>query len=314
MSENEKRPAAHVLAALLGENWAIVPDWLDTIHAIAERDNIITPDVLDRIETRREALAARKAAKMDGADAMLKRDGIAMISLTGPIVRYADLFSSISGATSIETLATDFNLAMDDPSVRGVMMIADSPGGQVNGVNEMANMIRLRRGEKPLAGYIANLAGSAAYWIVSAVDPGLLWIDATAEAGSIGIVGTWRKAPAIQGRGEVVSSQTPKKRLDPESEAGQTELRRAADAIAGVFIDAVRTNRGEDVDLLDGGLAVGQAAVDAGLADRVGSFEDLMQTMHDHIQERMRQSRAVAAAETELRSLRAAIASVRGGE
>jgi ClpP class serine protease len=290
-TEDRKKPARHVLSALMGEAWAITEAGYDKLVEIASRENVISAETAEKIERRREAVAARKAAKMDNTEGVLKRDGVGIIEVAGPIFRYADLFSQISGATSIETLATDFNAAMNDPSIRGVVLTFDSPGGQVSGVNELANMIASRRGEKPIISYVGNAAASAAYWLASAADE--VVVDATAEVGSIGAVIGARKM-----RGgdyvEVVSKQSPKKRLGPDTEAGRLEMQKTADTIADVFIAAVKRNRGENVGLLDGGLAMGQEAVDAGLADRVGSFESIIVEIGNGISQAQRKAALAA--------------------
>jgi hypothetical protein len=180
----EKKPAEHVLAAIHSEPWLITEEALSKIIEIAARQNlIVTADDLAKIEERREALAAKKAARMDGTQRVTKRDGVAMIDVNGPIFRYSDVFNSISGGTTTESLALDFNSAMDDPSAEAVLFVFDSGGGQAKGINELANMIASRRGEKPIGGYITGDAGSAAYWIAAAVDPGYLGIDATGFGG-----------------------------------------------------------------------------------------------------------------------------------
>jgi capsid assembly protease len=291
---DEKKPAERVIAAIDSEPWLITEEGLAKIREIASRENlIITADDLVKIEERREALAAKKAAKMDGAEAVNKRDGVAIIDVNGPISRYMDMFTSISGGTSTETLATDFNLAMDDPSVSSVLFHFDSPGGEAKGINEFANMIAGRRGEKPIAGYISGNAGSAAYWIAAAVDPGLLGIDATGFAGSVGAVVSLRKdKPSEKDRSvtfEFISKQSPKKRLDPETEAGRSDLQRRADALGGAFVDGVAALRGITPDKVlsdfgGGSMLMGQEAVDAGLVDQVTSMEAMIRTLRERRQ------------------------------
>ncbi len=268
---NTKQPALHALNTLMAETWAITDTAYDRLVEIASRENVITPEVLALIDRRKEAVAAKKAMKMDGADRVVTRDGVAIIEVAGPIFRYANLFTDISGATSIQTLATDFNAAIDDPNVKAVVLAFDSPGGQVSGTNEMANMIAARRGEKPILAYVGAMAASGAYWLASATDE--IVVEATAEVGSIGAIVLARVPSAAANVVEKVSSQSPRKRMSPASEAGGAELQAVADQIAQVFIDFVAAHRPAGVDMMGGGMAMGQKAVDAKLADRVGSLE-----------------------------------------
>jgi ClpP class serine protease len=280
----EKKPAEHVLAAIHSEPWLITEEALSKIIEIAARQNlIVTADDLAKIEEHREALAAKKAARMDGTQRVMKRDGVAMIDVNGPIFRYSDVFNSISGGTTTESLALDFNAAMDDPSAEAVLFVFDSGGGQAKGINELANMIAARRGEKPIGGYITGDAGSAAYWIAAAVDPGYLGIDATGFAGSVGarVALTKDKESTKSTTFEFVSKQSPHKNIDPETEAGRTHLQQRADELGGAFVDGVAKLRGVTVDKVlsdfgGGRMLMGKAAVDAGLVDGMTSQESMI--------------------------------------
>jgi ClpP class serine protease len=98
-----------------------------------------------------EALEAKLGRPVNADGNMTVRDGVATIPVRGPLFRYANLFTMISGATSYETLATDLQQAIDDPKVRGIILMIDSPGGEVNGSAELANMIFDARGKKTLS-------------------------------------------------------------------------------------------------------------------------------------------------------------------
>src|SRR6185503_9381133 len=141
------KPAERVLAAIHGEYWAITPAGYQKLIEIASRENVITEDIAERIERRKEAVLARRGALLDGTRNVIRRDGVAVIPVTGPIVRYADIFAEISGATSVETLATDFTAAVTDPLIRSIVFVFDTPGGMVQGINEFATMIDAARGK-----------------------------------------------------------------------------------------------------------------------------------------------------------------------
>jgi signal peptide peptidase SppA len=277
MTTPSKRPAANVLAAIMCHHWAILPESLEVMVQIAERQNLDV-DALEKI----------RGEPLDNTRNVTTRDGVATIPVTGPIFRYASLFNRISGATTYAEIATDFNAALEDPRIRALILEIDSPGGEVNGNAELAGQIFSARGRKPIAAYVSNLAGSAAYWVASAAD--VIVAAPTAILGSIGTVATVRKAPAPdpkQGKIiEIVSTQSPNKRLDPESDEGFAALRQTVDDIAQVFVARVAEYRGVSVEtvLTDfgrGGVFVGQSAVDAGLADRLGSYESLHAELRD---------------------------------
>lgn len=264
-----RRPATRVLNAISRAAWLITEDALRTILEVAAREN---PSV--------EAIAAQLGRPLDNTRIVTVRDGVAVIPVTGPIFHYADFFTEVSGATSIETLARDFTTALRDPAVHSILLEIDSPGGEAGGVSEFANMVYTARGQKPMVAYVSDVGASAAYWIASAADE--IVIDDTAVVGSIGAVAVVPDPSKSTGRTiQIVSSQSPKKRADPTTEGGRSQIQAMIDALADVFVAAVARNRGvtEEAVLADygqGGVFVGQAAVAAGLVDRLGSFEGVI--------------------------------------
>ena len=75
-----------------------------------------------------------------------------------------------------------------------------------------------------------------------------------------------------------MSSQSPYKASDPKTEDGASRLQARVDALAGVFVQAVAANRDVPAatvlaDFGQGDVLIGQAAIDAGMADGLGSFE-----------------------------------------
>lgn len=266
----ETSQAAHPRAIqfITSEAWAIRHSALQRILEIAERESGSL-----------EAVQARAGRKLDNTRVVTVRDGVAVIPVAGPIFRYANLFTEVSGATSVEVLGQDFNTALEDPAVKSILFVIDSPGGQVRGINELSNMIFEARARKPIKAYVDGDGASAAYWIASAADE--IIIDDTAILGSIGVVMVVPD-PSKRARDlEIVSSRSPKKRIDPMTEAGKAEMQREVDALADVFIRRVARNRAVSEETVvskfgSGGVEVGKGAIKAGLADRLGSFEDVL--------------------------------------
>jgi ClpP class serine protease len=244
----------------------------------ADLDNLLT--IADR-QGNPEALEARLGRQLENTRAVTLRDGVAVIPVTGPIMRYANMFTRISGATSTQELATDLQAALDNPQVKAIILDVDSPGGEANGINELADMIYAARGKKPIKAYGGGTVASAAYWIGSAADE--LVIDDTALVGSIGVVAevVLRKAAEGEKRYTITSSNAPNKRLDIETEEGRAEFAKSIDALGEVFVAKVARNLGIDPEQVPamgdhGGLKVGAAAVASGLAHRLGSLESLI--------------------------------------
>ncbi|WP_422036545.1 S49 family peptidase [Reyranella sp.] len=265
---------ARVFDAACAQHWAMQEEPLRALLEVASREP--GPAL--------EALAARNAKPLDNAHRSTVRDGVAIVPVAGPLFRYANVFTELSGATSVETMARDFTAALEDRSVRAILLNVDSPGGEVNGIAEMASMIVAARRRKPIAAYIGHAGASGAYWIATAADR--VFAAPTALVGSVGAVMTIRDTRrSDEARGvrtiEIVSSQSPDKRTDPETEPGRAKLQAIVDRLGEEFVAAVAGQRGVAIEkvLADfgrGGVLVGADAVRAGMVDGISSFETVL--------------------------------------
>ena len=265
MKRTEKR--AFEFAAR--QPWAITEEHLSLILEIAQRTH--EPD-----------FTAVAQAQPDRSKGVRDTYGsVAVINAIGPIFRYANLFTAISGATSIQELAAEFRSAVEDPSITAIVLNVDSPGGEVAGTSELSKAVYAARSSKPIVAYVDDYAASAAYWIASAADR--IVASPTARLGSIGVLATVTKKDPEPGAKsyEFVSSVSPKKTLSLDTEQGRAEIQGAVDDLANVFVADVARNRGVSAekvlaDFGQGGLMIAAKAVTAGLADEIGSFDELV--------------------------------------
>ena len=257
------KPAKRITSALMGQPWAITEGYLQLMLQIAARQNL---DV--------EAVERQLGRRLENTQTVQERAGVAIIPVTGPIFRYANLFAAVSGATSIQTLARDFSVALNNPDVRAILLNIDSPGGEANGVAEFAEMVYQARGTKPIWAYVGGTGASAAYWIASTADR--IVAHETAMLGSIGVIA----AIPTDEEGEItfVSAQSPRKAMNPETDEGKQDIQYVLDTLAQHFVETVARNRGVTADTVladfgQGAVLIGKDAVAAGLADRLGTFE-----------------------------------------
>ena len=250
-----------------GEPWAITECALNNILTIASRQN-------ESIEV----VSAKLGRELDNSYVTEIREGAAVIPVVGPLFRYANIFTAISGASSYEVLAKDFTSALENPDVHSIILDIDSPGGEVNGCAEFASMIFEARGKKPIIAYASGDAASGAYWIASACDQ--IIASETSMLGSIGVVAVYRgsKDESVL---EIVSSQSPYKRLDPSSKDGKSRLQSRIDDLATVFIESIAKHRGVDPPTViknfgGGDVFIGKNAINSGLADDIGSLEQII--------------------------------------
>ena len=238
-------------------------------------------------QPRPEVLDAYRANRHTKGERLQARDGVAILSVEGPLFKKANLMVEFCGATSYEILRRDLQAALDDPSITSILLNVDSPGGEANGCDELARAIYAARGKKPITAYVSGMAASGGYWIASAAER--VVVSDLALLGSIGVVlGVQDRSAADERRGvrtiQFVSSQSPGKRPDVNTDEGKGRVQTMVDDLAEVFISAVAKHRGVSTgDVITkfgaGGVKIGAKAVAAGMADEVGQFEAVLASL-----------------------------------
>ena len=205
-----------------------------------------------------------------------------VVPVRGVIARYNPWFARFIGVngTTVESLAKAITDAANNSQVKTIVLDIDSPGGQLNGINELANMIYQIRtqGKKRVVAYVGGDGLSGAYWLASACSE--IVIDATARLGSIGVM-SCIEFPKKENSIQVVSSQSPNKALHPSSSQWKESTQQQVDQLAAVFIGQVAKFRGVAKSTVEssfgkGGVILGKAAVRARMANRLGGFEDVI--------------------------------------
>ena len=209
---------------------------------------------------------------------------VGIIHISGIISRHADMLASFFGlgSAAIENIAKDFQSLLDNEEVKSIILDFDTPGGAITGVNELAEIIYNARGIKPIKAYVTGMACSAGYFLAAACDE--IIIDEMGQVGSIGVM----RVVSKQNDKSVIfkSSQSPMKNIEADSELGKAEYQAKVDYLASIFIDKVAKYRGITADEVinrgnKGGVLVGAVAVTAGLADRLGSMDSLINELNN---------------------------------
>lgn len=215
-----------------------------------------------------QAFQLTHSHRLPGTLVTMTANGTAIIHIIGPILRYAN-----RKYVSTEQLAFDFKAALDRTAVRSIVLNVDSPGGQVAGINELAELIYRARPRKRITAYVGGTAASAAYWIASAAHR--IVIDETALGGGIGAVAEYA---GRTGTLQIVSRNASNKRPDRSTEQGRAKVAETIDAIGEFFAQRVARNLGVKPEQIakigdQGGLRMGADAVRAGLAHGLGSLQ-----------------------------------------
>ena len=216
--------------------------------------------------------------------ALIAEGAGAVVCIDGPLTYSGWPFCSYDGIRACVAAA------LASPATCVVLKI-NSPGGEVAGAFDCARALRAmaRAAGKPLLAFTDAQAASSAYALASAADA--VWASATGVVGSIGIVAAEvdaTRADAMLGVAfAVVTSGARKSDGNPHVPFSEDMLRAVqarVDEAAGVFFQLVADHRGLGVDAiaaLQAGVYLGASALNAGLIDRVASWDDVVSAVAD---------------------------------
>jgi protease-4 len=198
----------------------------------------------------------------------------------------------ICGPAGMLTQARLIRAAANSPDVHGILLDIMSPGGMVLGGNEIEAAVRYARTKKPVLAYVNGMACSMAYSLAMQADH-IMLNGNQAEVGSIGVTIHYldfteklRKEGIVEVK--ILSSLSPDKNKfnfsapsDQDIELIQSEQ---LDPIAQEFRNAVKRQRPQvKDDALTGNCYFASQAIEMGLADEIGTWENAMSWMADAI-------------------------------
>lgn len=271
------------LLDVMNNPWAVTPEKFAQIQEVYQRH--INGEQLTSKEI--EAKIGVFLPKDDDAPPFEIIDGVAVIPIEGVIAKKMNMFTRISGGVSTELIGQDIQDAVNNPEVNAIILKIDSPGGTVDGTQELANLIFEARDQKPIVAFSDGMMASAAVWIGTAAHQVII-AGPTVAVGSIGVVATHTDiSRAEEMRGikttEITSSKLKRatSSLKPLSESGEQVLSERVNAIHEIFVGDIAKFRGrtiEDVqtNMADGRMFMGQDAIDRGLVDSMMSLTELL--------------------------------------
>ncbi len=199
----------------------------------------------------------------------------AMVRLEGVI--------AANEAASAERVNQALQRAFAAPSVRGVILRINSPGGspvQSGLIYDEIRRLRKQYPKVPLYAVVEDVCASGGYYVASAADR--IYVDRASLVGSIGVLmdgfgftGTLEKL-GVERR--LLTAGENKGFLDPFSPLSDKQrafAQQMLDQIHAQFIAAVKAGRGkrlkETPELFSGLVWNGEASIQLGLADGLGS-------------------------------------------
>lgn len=120
---------------------------------------------------------------------------VGIVPMKGPIGKGLSKVDTLLGAVDLNQVEADLETYAADPSVKAILLDINSPGGTVNGVPEVAALVRKINDKKKVVSF--GNAASAAYWIGSQGSEFLT----TSSAPAIGSVGVF--IPHLDRTGEL---------------------------------------------------------------------------------------------------------------
>ena len=263
----------HLAARVIGAPLMVDRARLETILSV------IGP----RIGLEASAMPPGFEEKANASDLMVTPNGIAIVPIHGTLVKRAGAIEAASGLLSYAAIEERILDAATDPGVRAILLDIDSPGGEVGGVFDLAAMIREAGEEKPVWA-LADDAFSAAYLIASTAHR--IIVPQTAGVGSVGVIAVHvdeSAKDAQEGRAYTTVFAGARKNdfssHEPLSNEARTGLQLEVDRLYGMFVGAVAQGRNMPeaaVRATEAGLFFGENAVNAGMADQVGTIRDAL--------------------------------------
>lgn len=211
-------------------------------------------------------------------------EGVALVTVDGELVNRGAYIGADSGLVSYEGTKFQLARAMRDPKTRAVLLDINSPGGEAIGAAEMAAAVRAARESKPVYAVANGMAASAAYAMASGATR--IYAAPSSLVGSIGVLMLHLDfSKALENEGVAPTfifagaHKTTGNSAEPLTEAATAELQDEVDTFYRAFLETVAQGRGRKLSAkaareTEARTYIGAAAVSAGLADAVGTFEE----------------------------------------
>jgi ClpP class serine protease len=277
-AEEIEQGMKHIMRQLEGRHWACTKTAMDAIWRIATREwTTADYEIFHRAsEDEKLALVADIGEPYGESKTAFVTGDTGILLFDGPIIPRADSFSAMSGMISLDTMTADIKAFEDDQGIKRIVGLFDSPGGDVTGVSEFADLVRSLSTETIGFGY--GMVASAGYWIYSAFSKRMA--SKTSTLGSIGVVARFR-LNNDDGTVEIVSAQSPDKRPDLTSEEGRENIQTVVNELADVFVSDVARNTGVSKENVlanfgQGGELVAGSALKAGMIQKISTLDTLM--------------------------------------
>ena len=218
-----------------------------------------------------------------------RHGGVAVITVEGSLVNRGAWVGADSGLTSYEGIGALIADAEADPAVHSIVLDLDCYGGEVPGLPALAE--RISACAKPTVAVANDHAFSAAYWLAAAA--GRIVVSPTGGVGSIGVVMLHvdRSAQAeAQGVKPTYifagSHKVDGHPFEPLRDEVRADWQAEIDSTYQMFTDAIGRLRGAALSAdaargTEARMFFGEAALAAGLADEIGTLDQVIARLNE---------------------------------
>lgn len=204
----------------------------------------------------------------------------AVIEIHGILTKKPGAFDVFLGMTSYEQIEEQITQALADSSIETIILEIDSPGGEVNGIFDLADFIYESRAKKRIIAIANDDAYSAAYAIASSAEK--VFVSRTSGVGSIGVIASHIDQSGFDEKCGIkyttVFAGSRKNDLNPHepmTSESLESLQKEVDRLYEMFVQLIARNRNLSIEAIkstEAGLYFGEKAVEIGVADGVTTF------------------------------------------
>jgi len=208
--------------------------------------------------------------------------GVALIEIRG-VITSEPTYTMAGFGTGSHIIIENLRSAERDPSAKAVLLYINSPGGSVVASDEIYRV--LKQMTKPVVAYLGDTAASGAYYIACGADK--IVAHPASLTGSIGVI---VEVPNIEKLMDKLGVEVTVIKSGPFKDEGSlfrgmTEEEKAyweelVKRVHQMFVEVVAESRHLPKDkveaIADGRVYLGEEALELGLVDELGSFDDAL--------------------------------------
>ena len=195
-----------------------------------------------------------------------------------------------------ERLKKTIKHVRDDDSVKGILLVIDSPGGLVSDSHEIYHKLQELAEEKPIFVQMKGIAASGGYYVAMGAGPEApIYVEPTTWTGSIGVIIPRYDATELANKigieADSLATGPLKDTMNPLKELGEREREVWNEILDDSFqrfltvIDNGRKNltMEEIREIATGQIYTADQAVENGLVDKISFEDDTIQLLADEL-------------------------------